>query len=369
MAATGLRKFIPQLYLKREPFSMNLLQRGKGFRGLGHPGRRTPGSVILADMTNPQSLVGKREHVPRHNRRRALLGGGLSALVLSGCGLKAEPRGEVLMPPGPPERGPEASTDSGESLPALVLGARYVLLGEVHDNPQVHRLRLAWLRQLHARQAFVIAMEQFDLPMQPQLDAARQRVSNSGARELAKAGGFSFEGWDWPLYEPVLEFALQHGLPLVAANLGRREAMALARSESGADPRPSSWRPVDEAQLRQSILEGHCGLLPEAAIPGLVRAQLARDRAMASAMTAARSKYGLPVVLLAGNGHARRDLGVPRHLVELEPEASIASIGIVEHGDAPVGQFDRVATVEPFARPDPCAALRERFGERPGPAT
>src|SRR5690606_31510198 len=132
-------------------------------------------SVILADMFKPGFPASRSAAAQVPGRRRSLLAAGLAGLVLSGSGLKAEPRAGHTVQPGPDARGRELETDATPELPALVLKARYVLLGEVHDNPDVHRLRLRWLRQLTATRSFAIAMEQFDLPMQPQLDAARER--------------------------------------------------------------------------------------------------------------------------------------------------------------------------------------------------
>ncbi|MFP5404865.1 MAG: hypothetical protein ACLGHY_00485, partial [Gammaproteobacteria bacterium] len=69
------------------------------------------------------------------------------------------------------------------------------------------------------------------------------------------------------------------------------------------------------------------------------------------------------VVLLAGNGHVRTDIGVPRHLREIEPGATILAIAIGERGAVPPGSFDRVvATIAPVEREDPCESLRRRFG-------
>lgn len=268
------------------------------------------------------------------------------------------------------------SGDTESEVVDLLVAARFALLGEVHDNPALHRLRLSWLEHLSANRRFAIAMEQFDVANEPQLDAARtairaRHVRDPGlalstlARELAEAGGFSFSGWEWPLYEPVLELALSRDLPLVAANLSTGEAAAIARGEqiSGeSDYQPSGWTAADQAAMATAIREGHCGLLPESALPAMVRAQLARDRTMAIAMFTAAHDTGLPVVLLAGNGHVRADIGVPRHLRDLEPDATIVAIAIGERGARPEGSFDRiVSTVEPIDREDPCESLRKRF--------
>ncbi|MBI5269069.1 MAG: hypothetical protein HY856_05265, partial [Burkholderiales bacterium] len=70
------------------------------------------------------------------------------------------------------------------------------------------------------------------------------------------------------------------------------------------------------------------------------------------------------VVLIAGNGHVRRDLGVPVLLQAAGvPADQIAAIGVLERGnatadsDAP-GRYDAVVRTDPEPRPDPCEAFR-----------
>ncbi len=264
-----------------------------------------------------------------------------------------------------------------------VVGARYILLGEVHDNSDGHAIRLEWLRLLARDRRFVIAMEQFDRPRQADIDAARQRIEASRgavplddtrlreqALELARAGGFASGAWDWPSYEPVVMLALRNGLPLQAANLPASEAMALARGQprgpaglAAPSLEPTgAWNRASQEAIEVAIRDGHCGLLPERAVAPMVRAQLARDRAMAEVMIDAARRTGLPVVLLAGNGHVRTDIGVPRHLAALDPGARQVSVGVIERDERPEGRYDRFARVDEARRADPCESLRKHFG-------
>lgn len=284
----------------------------------------------------------------RAGRRRALAA--LASLTLAACSTR---------PPG--AGGPQGGS---APVPEGLASVRFALLGEVHDNPAGHRLRLAWLREMTLRRRWAIALEQFDAPMQARLDAARSRLADRiaadprrAARELAEAAGFSFEGWDWSLYEPVIVLALERGLPLVAANLpvGRNSPLGDVRP-------PAGWGTAEAGAMAEAIRDGHCGLLPERAVDGMVRIQIARDATMARSMADAHRATGLPVALLAGNGHVRADIGVPLHLAGLVPGERIAALGIGERGAAHPGRFDRWFEVEPIDREDPCEALRRRFG-------
>ena len=224
--------------------------------------------------------------------------------------------------------------------------ARHVILGETHDNPEHHRLQRVVLEALAARGGKrVLAMEQFDSAYQAALDAAPR-----DAEALADAGHFDRQGWNWPLYRPLVEFALEHGWPLVAANLSRAEARAIV-----ADPARSKLAPAAEPvkrALERDIIDGHCGAAPEAKrLAGMVEAQRARDARMAAVLRS-------PSVLIAGAGHARRDRGVPLYL----GDADVLSIAFIEAepGKAPQeytepASFVYVWFTLPAARADPCA--------------
>lgn len=145
-------------------------------------------------------------------------------------------------------------------------------------------------------------MEQFDSEYQPAIDAAL----SGGAEAVADAGHFDRKGWDWPLYKPLVQFALERGWPIVAANLSRADARAIVAdpARAGLPPAP----PAVRSALEQDLIDGHCGAAPEPKrLAGMVEAQRARDARMASALKG-------PSVLIAGAGHARRDRGVPLYL-------------------------------------------------------
>jgi uncharacterized iron-regulated protein len=232
--------------------------------------------------------------------------------------------------------------------------AQYVILGETHDNPEHHRLQRVVLDALATRGGTrLLAMEQFDAEYQAALD--RARTSAVDAETLADAGHFDRAGWQWPLYRPLVQFALERGWPLAAANLSRKEARAIV-----ADPARSRLPPADPsvtAALARDIGESHCGKAPEGKLlQGMVEAQRARDARMASALKG-------PSVLIAGAGHARRDRGVPLYLGDHDV-VIIAFIEVEEGKTVPQDYFDGFATAASFdyvwftpraAREDPCA--------------
>ena len=248
---------------------------------------------------------------------------------------------------------------------ARLSGPTIALLGEVHDNPELHRVRAAALRDALARGwRPAIVMEQFDLERQADIERARRERPDDAQHVIDQAGG---GGWQWPDYRPVIALALANGLPLLAGNLSRAIASRLAREDYAVlgPERLAAWKldaPPDDAwqsAQEHEIDLGHCGALPRRLWPALARGQFARDAAMAHllAQHAARG-----AVLLAGNGHVRRDLGVPRWLTRQGAPSPLA-VGFLERGATQsddAGRYDAVVVTLPAARPDPCEAFRAR---------
>lgn len=247
------------------------------------------------------------------------------------------------------------------------------LLGEVHDNPDGHRQRLAWLQaRVAAGWRPAIAMEQFDREQQAALDAALGSCADAACVVQALAPAHS--GWEWDYYRPVLQLAMQYRLPVVAANVSRADAGLAMRgglaavldertlAAFGAD-RPA---PADlVASQRRDIVAGHCNMLPESSVGGMVNAQIARDVWMAK-IVSEQAHRG--VVLLAGNGHVRRDVGVGRWLQNAMPGV-MHNLGFLETGaDYPAAAFDEVQLIAPHQRADPCAGLQKHFAAPAGAA-
>lgn len=234
-----------------------------------------------------------------------------------------------------------------------------LLLGEVHDNPQAHRARLELLRaRIEGGWRPAIAMEQFDRERQADLDRAAATCEDAAC--VVRAAAPARAGWEWALYAPLIDLALRHRLPLIAANVSTGDAMRVAKDgfaaglDAGIIAAFKLDAPLPEDLMRgqrDAVATGHCNLLPVSMLDGMARAQIVRDVWMAQVV---RTHAARGVVLVAGNGHLRADLGVPRWL-DAQTRRATRVVAFAEPGDA--GPFDEVRTVPAQARPDPCAQV------------
>jgi uncharacterized iron-regulated protein len=257
-----------------------------------------------------------------------------------------------------------------QSLAQAMARRPVVLLGEVHDNAAQHAVRAAALRRLlegGARPA--IAFEQFDRERQADIDRARREAPPAGKTpaEHVVDQAQPARGWDWRLYRPFVELAIEYDLPIVAANLSRADAMRVGTGGFAAvfDEATRSrfalaaLPPALLAAHEQAVDDGHCNRMPADALPAMARAQIARDLALAEAI---RPHFARGVVLLTGNGHARRDIGVPFFL-SAEERAQAVAIGLLERDKAEeewARRFDVAFATPVQPREDPCATIPPR---------
>ena len=267
--------------------------------------------------------------------------------------------------------GGDVDTGSGPfSWEDRLRGDAIVLLGEVHDNPVQHALRLEVLRRaFEAGWRPAIAMEQLDREHQIDIELARKgRPLDADylIEKAAKEHGQSMNGWNWEYYRPYVALALQYGVPLLAANLSRHDAQKLIVLGNSAVFDDSMERLLGLDRQRPALLKaqedeidaGHCHALPREHLPAMARAQLARDAVMAGVL---REHGAQGVVLLAGDGHARRDIGVPAWF-DPATLARVFAVGFLEGGEPapPASAFDAVVITDAAPRPDHCATLRRR---------
>lgn len=220
-----------------------------------------------------------------------------------------------------------------DELMARLAAARYVLLGEVHDNADHHRLHGAVVAALaRAGRRPVVAMEQLDTSQQAALD--RYLSIPGDAAGLGRAVRWSNAWPEWRFYQPIAEAALGAGLNILAANVPDAELRGYMRDASAVDAAFAErtflrvpLEPGDQRSLDRELVAMHCGTTGPV-IQQMHFAQRVRDAAFAD--TIVRGDEGDGGVLIAGNGHVRTDRGVPWVLRRMKPAATVAAVAFVE---------------------------------------
>jgi len=215
--------------------------------------------------------------------------------------------------------------------------ARFVLLGENHDNPDHHRLQAELLRQLiDVGRRPAVGFEMLDIDDDPAIAKHLARAPKD-AVGLGEAVGWNQRGWpDWKFYQPIAQVALEAGLPIVAMNLRRATVETLRRDgvaglERGLIRQLDLDRPVPPdlwRKMADDIRKAHCGYAPEDRLETMIMIQRARDARMADRMIAAARPDGL--VLVAGAGHTRIDYGIPTHLRTKAKGQTLVSLAFLE---------------------------------------
>lgn len=256
----------------------------------------------------------------------------LLLLCVSSLAAKAQDLPPWLSPQGlsDPHLGQVLDTANGIWLtPAMLVeslvSAPYVLVGEKHDNPDHHRLQLWLLQQLHGvRPQGALLMEMIGPLQQAAVDRLQGDAAPDDAslRQEIEWG----DSWDWSAYGPLVRWGLGEPQRLLGANLSDDEIRILYQKPA---QHPDVYSPEALTVLSEVIASAHCGKLPEEQVPGMLAIQQGRDQRMAQRLVDAPT----PALLLAGNYHVRKDLGVQLHW---PPEATRAPLVImlIEAGEA-----------------------------------
>ncbi len=244
-----------------------------------------------------------------------------------------------------------APPSSVSALLDRLLPTQALLIGEQHDAAEHQALQRDLVQALAARgQLGGVVME-----MAEQGRDTSGLGAHASEEQVRDALGWKPDGgWPWATYGPVVMAGVRADVPVIGGNLPRAR-MREAMGEAALDHLIA----IDALQRqREAIREGHCGLLPEGQIQPMTRIQLARDRAMAQTLESAvkNAGPGKTVLLVAGNGHVRRDLGVPLYLPSgLTHQVVMAQAGKGKDEDRPA---DAVWLTPATPPRDHCAELR-----------
>lgn len=237
-----------------------------------------------------------------------------------------------------------------DTLLSTVSPTPLLLVGEQHDAPEHQALQRELIERL-ARQGTLAAVV---MEMAEAGQDTRGLPREAEEAQVRAALAWRDAGWPWPTYGPVVMAAVRAGVPVFGGNLPRAAMREAMRDEALDD----TVSPTVVQRQREDIRIAHCELLPSGQLQPMTRIQLARDRSMAR-VAQAQLQAGRTVLLIAGNGHVRSDLGVPLHLAEGQAHRVIvARAGEAARGLPAHAYWDTPALPER----DHCAELRRQFG-------
>ncbi|MBF0283228.1 MAG: ChaN family lipoprotein [Magnetococcales bacterium] len=292
---------------------------------------------------------------PRPNgsplRRLSPLGAALAALLLlSGCAALPASQEEAPLPPRLLTR--EGIPLDVDTLEQRMLSARVIYLAEKHDNPHHHRLQVKILERLVAlgRKPAVgfefFSREQTGWLMNYQTGGVSPLHGTAAAPGSAERSLRANLGWshreDWPFYFPLIEVGKKHGLPLFGADLPSAVKIRLARAgleqltalERQQIPDTGLRREDYRLLMREKLSASHCGHASPAMLDRLHQTWLARNDAMALAVTTVlKERPEEPVVVILGGGHTEHGMGVVERVAFLNPGISQLDLGLMESPD------------------------------------
>jgi uncharacterized iron-regulated protein len=225
---------------------------------------------------------------------------------------------------------------------------RVVYVGETHDRYEHHLNQLAVIQGIHQRYPdLAIGMEYFQWPFQEVLD--RYVTGELDEREMLRKTEY-FQRWrfDYRLYRPILQYAREHRIPLLALNVPAELTKKVAREGlKGLSDRERAQLPenIDRSdkayreRLRE-VFKEH-GFMKEADFEHFVEAQLLWDEGMArQAADYLREHPGRRLVVLAGIGHLVYRAGIPNRVNRRLAVTDAVVINGIEAGtDHDVGDY------------------------------
>lgn len=237
-------------------------------------------------------------------------------------------------------------------VPEAAISADIIILGEIHDNPTHHAEQLTFIQALDPKAVV------YEMLTKAEAHALADIPKDSGAI-IAATSGFHWSN--------IADYAgLISASDVVVGAALPRESVRDAFSNGAAGVFGTDAAlfglldalPPDQQAAREDLqFAAHCDAMPRNLMSGMVEAQRLRDAHFARVVLQSFETYGAPIVLITGNGHARKDWGVPAVLQVVRPDLTVFTLGQGEDS-ALAGGFDAVETAPAPERGDPCAAFR-----------
>lgn len=188
-----------------------------------------------------------------------------------------------------------------------------ILVGEKHDDPVHHQAEVALFQGLQQTGKLQsVALEMLPSSEQPQIDHAlqtlrQQRIDGAAVKQHLPWS----QGWDWSQYRELLTALSQSQVRILGGNLDRNEIATLFQGAYPLNGNRSTTTPVKQ-KIAEAIAQHHQLPPSDSHIQTMVSVQQFKDRRMAEALL-----KGGNSLLIAGNFHVNKQVGIPLHLQDL----------------------------------------------------
>lgn len=210
-----------------------------------------------------------------------------------------------------------------DEMVSTLAAGRAVLLGEAHDRYDHHLTELEIVCRLQrTRRRLAIGLEAFQQPFQPVLDDyVAGRIDESSL--LRGTEYFSRWQFDFRHYAPVLRFARDRRVDLVALNVpaeisrkvGRSGLESLDADERARVPADIDRSDVEYRERLRAVFEQHPKEAGGGAFEHFLEVQLLWDEGMAEAAAQYLRRHpDTLLVIIAGAGHVEYGAGIPARI-------------------------------------------------------
>lgn len=251
-----------------------------------------------------------------------------------------------------------ADAQSGKNLTAAQLASKLqkydvVFFGEYHDQSEIHQYELELLEAMYKAKGakLALSMEMFEVDNQSKL--------NNFLADTLSEENFLAASRPWPNYRtdyaPLVNFAKEKKMPVIAANVPRFLAAHVAKnnaSTEGVEAQYQQWLPKHTYAPEGAYKDKFYAQMSSPAAPmkmppqrlaAVYAAQCLKDDKMAESIAAfADAHQNMQILHINGCFHSDAHLGTAQKLEALRPELKVAVITPLERkqkGEKPAGDF------------------------------
>lgn len=251
-----------------------------------------------------------------------------------------------------------SDAQSGKNLTAAQLASKLqkydvVFFGEYHDQSEIHQYELELLEAMYKvkGEKLALSMEMFEVDNQSKL--------NNFLADTLIEENFLAASRPWPNYRtdyaPLVNFAKEKKMPVIAANVPRFLAAHVAKnnaSTEGVEAQYQQWLPKHTYAPEGAYKEKFYAQMSSPAAPmkmppqrlaAVYAAQCLKDDKMAESIAAfADAHQNMQILHINGCFHSDAHLGTAQKLEALRPELKVAVITPLERkqkGAQPAGDF------------------------------